>query len=148
VAVSELGLRWRRALPIWAAPAATAACALGACVLLRVRDPREDGAYGICPWLLLTGTWCPGCGSLRALDRLLAGDVRGASGYNVLTLLTLPVLVYAWLAWALPASVTRHWPRVGHAPSRAIRALAVLVVAYWVARNLPWAPFTLLAPGP
>ncbi|MBL8930433.1 MAG: DUF2752 domain-containing protein [Kineosporiaceae bacterium] len=138
----------RRALPRWVAPAATGVAVAAAGALLTVRDPRVPGAYAICPSLALTGTYCPGCGSLRAVNRLLAGDLAGAVGYNVLAVAVVPVLVYAWVAWALPPRLTARWPRVGSAPSRAIYAFAVLVGLYWVARNLPWEPFSWLAPSP
>ncbi len=136
-----------RSLPRWVAPAATGCATLLAAAALTVHDPRQPAAYGVCPWLALTGTYCPGCGSLRALNRLLAGDLSGAVSYNVLAVIVVPVLGYAWLAWSLPPRWTKRWPRVAHAPSRVIYALAVLVGAYWVARNLPWPPFVGLAPS-
>src|SRR5690606_29528852 len=33
-------------------------------------SPEEPGHYPTCPFLALTGAWCPGCGSLRALHAL------------------------------------------------------------------------------
>lgn len=136
-----------RQLPRWAAPVATGCLAVLAGAALSVHDPRVPGSYGICPWFALTGTYCPGCGSLRALNRLIAGDLAGAVGYNVLAVLVAPLLGYAWLAWTLSPRWTARWPRVGHAPSRVIYAGAALISLYWVARNLPWPPFTALAPG-
>jgi hypothetical protein len=49
-----------------AAPAAVAAGALAAAALVHVVDPNDSGNYPTCPFLALTGRFCPGCGSLRA----------------------------------------------------------------------------------
>ena len=48
---------------------------LAASVLLHLRDPHRSGSWGYCPWLMLTGTYCPGCGGLRAVNDLAHGDV-------------------------------------------------------------------------
>ncbi|MBL8930434.1 MAG: DUF2752 domain-containing protein [Kineosporiaceae bacterium] len=135
-----------RDLPAWVAPALTAAGAAAGCLMLSVRDPREPGSYGICPWLAVTGTFCPGCGLLRAVNRLLDGDVVRALAYNALIVAAVPVLVYAWLTWALPNRVTRSWPRLERLPAPVVWAGYGLLAVFWVARNLPWWPFTALVP--
>ena len=49
----------------------------GAAVLLHLRDPHEQGSYGFCPFLALTGHPCPGLRGLRAVNDLTHGDVVG-----------------------------------------------------------------------
>lgn len=102
---------------------------------LALVDPRNPGHYPTCPTLALTGTYCPGCGSLRAINRLVHGDLAGAWDYNILLVLVAPWLVWRWVKWLLAAigrPVTT--PRV---PGWALYALAALVIAYWVLRNVP-----------
>lgn len=132
-------------LPAWVGPAVVGVGAAAGCTLLALVDPSQPGRYPVCPFLALTGHYCPGCGSLRGLHRLLRGDPSAAVGFNVLMVLALPYLVWSYLAWALPALGVAAPPRL-QPPARAINALLVAVVAFWLLRNLPVAPFAALAP--
>ena len=67
---------------LWPALALLAAVGMG---LVYFVDPRPAGNYPPCLFLYFTGCYCPGCGTLRALHRLLHGDLLGALGYNPLT---------------------------------------------------------------
>ncbi len=56
-----------------------------------------DPAYNIfprCPFYMLTGWKCPGCGSQRALYQLLHLNLGEAFRYNAFFLLVIPVLVF------------------------------------------------------
>ena len=57
---------------------------VAALTLLHVRDPHDAGSYGYCPYLLLTGHPCPGCGGLRAANLLTNGDWIGALSSNAM----------------------------------------------------------------
>ena len=118
-----------------AAPTAVAAAAGATLVLLARVDPSQPGHYPTCPFLFLTGMYCPGCGSLRALHDLTALDVAGAWGMNPLLVVMLPVLVAAWVGWTVRTA--RGRPRSLVVPARLINAFLVLVVVFWVARNIP-----------
>jgi len=98
-----------------------------------------------CPVHALTGVDCPGCGMTRGTMSLLSGDVSGAIGHNALMfLLGLPLLALLWFFW-LRGRVGGP-PAPGWARSRtALYAWLALTVAFTVFRNLPWAPFTVLA---
>ena len=76
---------------------------LTAAVVLYVLDPREAGNYPVCPFLGVTGYHCPGCGTLRALHQLLYGNPINALGYNLLTVLSLPFMGYAFAVGAMRA---------------------------------------------
>jgi hypothetical protein len=98
-----------------------------------------------CPFLWATNCYCPGCGAARAFHALARGDLGTAFSYNPLLILALPALVYVYLSFLsstffdrrlpIPASL-RAWTWV----------IPVVIVIYWIARNLPWEPFTYLAP--
>src|SRR4051794_13613765 len=66
-------------------------------VLLYAVPPTPDSFYPRCPFHLLTGLHCPGCGSTRCLHALLHGRLLDALHCNALAILALPLL----LAWAL-----------------------------------------------
>ena len=127
-------------------PAAMILLGTTAVALLRVFDPATSAIFPPCPLHFLTGFYCPGCGSLRAVHALLQGDFRQACAMNALTVMLLPFIGYGLLSEIhkhfrgrpLPGTMLRAtW----------IRALCALIVLFGVLRNLPLHPFDLLAPG-
>jgi hypothetical protein len=107
-------------------------------LLLHLRDPHRGGSYAYCPWLLLTGTYCPGCGGLRAVNDLTDGDIAAAASSNLLFVASLPALVLWWAS-----TVRDRWQgRVRQVAARrhVMLAVAFLVVAlvFAVVRNLPF----------
>ena len=114
-------------------------------IVLYTFDPRNPGTFPICPFLGLTGFHCPGCGTLRALHQLLHGNVIAALGYNPLTVLSLPFIGYSLADGAMRAFRIATLPRV-FIPHQFIWALFVGVIAFWVLRNVPVDPLTVLAP--
>ena len=113
--------------------------------LLYMVDPRKEGIFPTCPFLSLTGCYCPGCGTLRALRMLLHGDVISAIGYNALAILSLPFIAYSYSRGAVKAFGLRA-PRPVFIHPNLIWALLATIVAYWILRNLPFAPLNILAP--
>mgnify|MGYP001047803120 CR=1 FL=1 len=124
------------------APILSAVAALAALAAVGAVDPNEPGHYPTCPFLAVTGWFCPGCGSLRALHALAHGDVREALARNPLMVVTVPALVLWWAVWLV--RVARGRPRRRLAPAWTIWALFAVVVGFAVARNVPGAEF--LAP--
>ncbi len=127
-----------------AAPLLLAGGLLAASLALHVRDPHQSGSWGYCPWLVLTGTACPGCGGLRAVNDLTHGDVAAAFSSNALLVASLPVVAGLWTR-----SVVHRWrdervPLPPAAVAWAGGAALVLLLLFWVVRNLPFASY--LAP--
>lgn len=98
-----------------------------------------------CTWRALTGTYCPGCGTGRAIQALSRGDLLAALRLNQLLLLFVPFALYGAISWVLRrrsiASLPRLLDQAWFGP-----VVLVLIVAYWVVRNVPIYPLTLLAP--
>jgi len=130
----------RRGWPL----AAAGTLALGAAVVLRHANPYAPGSVlPGCPLYALTGLYCPGCGSTRCLYSLLHADLAGAWAMNPLLVVCLPLLLLMLL----------HNAGVRVPGTQALlRTLAnpmlwlVLLPGYALLRNLPWPPFTALAP--
>lgn len=118
--------------------------AAGAAVLF-LFDPSAYAFYPPCPFHALTGLWCPGCGTTRALHELLRGDFAAAFGLNPLMVLMLPYMGYSALSYASLGLRGRLLPEVLTSPVWAWLALG-MIVSYWFLRNLPLYPFSLLAP--
>ena len=120
---------------------------MGAGLLLLWRfDPATSGLFPPCPFRVLTGWYCPGCGSLRAMHQLLQGNIRNAFKLNALAVVALPFLAYGMISRALLVLRWYELPR-WFVPSSCIRALAAGIVVYGVVRNLPVYPFSILAPA-
>lgn len=132
--------------PLWIATLASAALAAGAGFwLLRTYDPNVAGnPFPPCMFRALTGWFCIGCGLTRAMHALAHGDLVRAFAMNPLGVSLIGV-VPLMLAWS------GGWqPRVLAPLMRWVlepKLWLVLLPGYWIARNLPWFPFTLLAPG-
>ena len=104
-------------------------------------DPRTARFAPVCPLYVTTGLHCPGCGTGRALHALVHGDLARAIRLNVLAVAAIPVfLALAARAALRPAEglpVPPLWLRI---------AVYLLLVTFFVARNLPFEPFASLAP--
>jgi hypothetical protein len=122
-----------------------AALALAASVLC-VFDPATSGIFPPCPVRYLTGWYCPGCGSLRAIHQLLHGHLQAAWAMNPLTVVLLPFLSYGLISSALFEIRGRGLPEP-FLRAVWIRALCAAIILFGIVRNLPLHPFDLLAPG-
>lgn len=106
-----------------------------ACIVLLFSPPGS-------PWLpkclfhRWTGLHCPGCGVTRAVYSLLHGDLKSSLHNNLLLipggLLVVLLIVKKDIALRRPVAI----------------AIVAIILAFTVLRNIPCAPFTLLAPIP
>jgi hypothetical protein len=119
-----------------------AGCAVAGGVVFAV-DPETPGRYPTCPFLALTGWYCPGCGTTRAVHALLHGDAGLALQRNPLTVAALVVLAAAFALWS--RRLWRGAPRTWVAPPWVLYGLLVVILAFWVLRNVPG--WTWLSPA-
>ena len=114
-------------------------------VLGTVLYARSGSSAIRCVFHELTGLYCPGCGSTRAIRAALRGRFGEAFGFNPLLL---PLGVPA-LAVVIYEYFRLVFPRLGLRPVVLPRwlesFLLILILAFWVLRNLP--AFSFLAPG-
>jgi len=124
--------------------AAAIAAAVGFWVLRRFDPNQPDSGFPVCMFYAFTGWHCVGCGLTRALHALVHGDVLRAFSMNPLAMAMVAISPLAG-PWKL------GWRPVWLRPLIGVLAepkfWLVLLPGYWIARNLPWFPFTLLAPG-
>jgi hypothetical protein len=129
-----------------------AALVAGAAVLggvglfvLTLVPPTADSFYPKCVSYQFLGIHCPGCGMTRAVHSLLNGHVEQAVAYNPLMALLSPYLLFA----AVRSAWFWLWgtePKRSLFPAKYTWVILVVFIAYWVLRNVPVYPFTLLAP--
>ncbi len=100
-----------------------------------------------CPFHWLTKLYCPGCGTQRALSSLLHGHVKQAVGYNCLAVFSLPFLIYAAIIFTLNVFRKKQIKLQIFYTNWFPKVLLVVVLLFWVLRNIPSYPFNMLAPS-
>jgi hypothetical protein len=109
-------------------------------------DARHSNFFPACPFFTLTGLYCPGCGSQRAVSALLHGEVIDAINYNVMLVISVPLILYS--AFVSVSNLFREKPiiqKIFYSPMF-VRIFLVAVVLFGVLRNIHAYPFKLLAP--
>jgi hypothetical protein len=114
---------------------------IGSILYLYFLQQVESKFILYCPFHLLTGLYCPGCGSLRGLHSILNGNFLAALHYNALMVFSLPFIIYSYKEIS-----GKELKRIFVKPVF-IWLLLVLVLLFWIIRNIPVYPFTVLAPG-
>jgi hypothetical protein len=109
--------------------AAAAALAIAGAAVLYAFPPAETWWYPRCPFLLVTGLKCPGCGTLRALHAALHGRLAEAFRLNALAICVIPLLAFYGAAQLRPALRIR-------VPAAVWTAIAALVLLFGIARNV------------
>jgi hypothetical protein len=103
-------------------------------------EPGKTGFFPPCPFRVITGLTCPGCGSTRAVHQLLHGHWAAAFTLNPLFVIAVPFLVYALLrqtAFAFQGKI----PRPNTLPAAYIYLIFVVILSFWIFRNTPFYPF-------
>ncbi|MFC5723099.1 DUF2752 domain-containing protein [Streptomyces gamaensis] len=106
-------------------------------------DPGTPGHYPACPFLRLTGLYCPACGGLRGAHALVHGELLTALGANALAVAGYAAFALLWGTWLARTVRGRAGVRL---PLRAAHwwALGAAVTLFTVVRNLPYG--SVLAP--
>lgn len=99
-----------------------------------------------CTFHKLTGLNCPGCGMTRAVQATLHGRIGDAFLLNPIGMILLP------LAFLVLGIEIISWIRGKPVPlrlqlgSRGAWGIVWMVTIFWILRNVPCWPFTLLSP--
>ena len=105
-----------------------------AVVIYGTFDPSHYRFFPRCPFLLVTGLKCPGCGSQRALHCLLHMDVAQAFSYNAFLVVAIPLIVVLSLA----EFGRRRYPRCYMLLNGRfmIWSSFTLICGWWLVRNI------------
>ena len=128
-----------------AGPASGALAAGAATGLLYLVNPHAHTVFLPCPFRLITGLYCPFCGGLRMVHDLAHGQVAVALHDDALAVPVLLIVAAAWLNVAVGRWRGRPVVRVRR-PGWLWPAVAVILIAWTVLRNLPFGPFSALHP--
>ena len=116
---------------------------IGVLVLLSLYfffNPSDfHGYYPECLFHKHTGYHCPGCGSQRAIHDLTHLNFIGAISHN-------PLMVFTFLFGGFLFVFKRDTFTKIIYHYRSPYNIFGLILVYWILRNIPFAPFTYLAP--
>lgn len=105
-------------------------------VVYREYDPGEGYLFPKCPFHMLSGYDCPGCGSQRAVHDLLNLDLKGAFNANALLVLSIPyLLIGTGLRQVKEPSEKLLRMRKRLFGPTAIRIVFFTIVVFWILRN-------------
>lgn len=133
MAVAEIVYRRSGVVLVWLIIVAGSVC-------LFVLEPGKSTLLPVCPFRLLTGFTCPGCGSTRGMHQLLHGNFAAAFEFNPLLLLALPFLVFALLRYSYQVLSGQPIKHNSLAP-KYIYTIFGVVLFFWIFRNTPLYPF-------
>lgn len=116
--------------------------AMGTCGAALVVIHRQWGIGLPCPFLSLTGWWCPFCGGTRMVGSLIDGDLAAAVHWNPVALILVIGTVIQGVIWVMrlikPAPRSAGSPHSRRGPSARVAILSVsaLLLAWTIARNV------------
>ncbi len=130
----------------WLAPVAVLVCFAAVAGGVAVTNPTDDVGPSTCLVKMLTGFDCPGCGGTRAFYYLLTANLPEAARHHAVAVFAAPFIVWMYLAWALPRVLPKvRWRLPApHLTPGVLTSFLVVWGLFFIARNLPWEPFTYL----
>lgn len=108
-------------------------------------NPNNNLWFPKCPFYLTTGFYCPGCGSQRAFYDFLHLNFIDIARKNVLFIFGVFILSYHLVIETINKFLHKHWKNyIYHSKFPII--ILIVIILFWIVRNLPFYPFNLLAP--
>lgn len=108
-------------------------------------NPNQVNFLPKCPFYISTGIYCPGCGSQRSAHNLLNINILMALQQNLLFVIALLIIAYH-LAIKLINSIFKKKFKSFLNHSKIHFIFLIIIVVFWIFRNIPVYPFNLLAP--
>ena len=108
-------------------------------------NPSQYNFYPKCPLYSITGMYCPGCGSQRAIHQIINGNIIEGIRFNYLLLLLFLVLLYQSMHFVISKLSKKTFSNILHQPITT-ELILVLVIVFWIFRNIKIYPFNELAP--
>lgn len=109
-------------------------------------NPTEVDFLLKCPLYKTTGVYCPGCGSQRALHHLLHFNFLKAAHNNIILIIGLIAIIYHYGIKLINYYFTKNIKSIFNT-NKTLLIVLLLIILFWILRNVPYYPFTLLAPN-
>lgn len=108
-------------------------------------NPNGQSFIPKCPFHSITGFHCPGCGSQRALHDFLHGRILEGFQHNILIGLGFLVIFYKIYIIVRGYLYPQKTKNLLYNP-KITWLILILVIVFWIMRNIPFYPFNILAP--
>lgn len=118
----------------------------GLAVLFFMLNPSEHEIFPKCIFHSVTGYHCPGCGSQRAIYSLMHLNLKGVINNNFLFLPAILLVGYHYVHPIINNQTQWKLPNIFYFKSTPWIIFGV-VILFWILRNVPFYPFTILAPN-
>lgn len=119
---------------------------IGLAILYFFVNPSDVDFFPKCPLFVTTGIYCPGCGSQRATHQLLQFNLFGVLQQNVLYFMGIFVLGYHGTITSINLYFKKNIYNYIYHPKTPI-IIFIIIIIYWILRNIPYYPFNMLAPN-
>ena len=118
---------------------------IGLALIYFLISPSEVDFLPKCPFYSVTGLYCPGCGSQRATHQLLHFNLTGVLQQNLLYFMGMIIIAYHLTIVAINYLFKKNIYNLIYHPKTPI-VILVVIIAFWITRNIPIYPFNILAP--
>ncbi len=116
--------------------AAIAVLLVAAIFLFYFFDPSRVSFFPRCPFLMVTGCECPGCGSQRAIHDALHLDFQAAFKHNALILFLAPYVLLGVFLQLFNAGGRFQKIENIFFGKRAALVVVSAIILYWIGRNV------------
>ncbi|PWS32463.1 DUF2752 domain-containing protein [Pedobacter paludis] len=118
---------------------------IGLSIIYYKFNPEVYNFFPECPFHKYLHLDCPGCGSQRAVHALLHGHVLSAANYNLLMVLSIPLLLVHFSLKVYSQITKKDFAlKIWYHPSTP-KIIFAIVILFWITRNIPFVPFNYLA---
>ncbi|MEJ6791859.1 MAG: DUF2752 domain-containing protein [Lacinutrix sp.] len=117
----------------------------GIIALYFLYNPSNSNYFSKCIFYSTTGLHCPGCGSQRALHHILQGNILTGLKHNLLLVLLVIILIYKAVLFGLEKYYVKKFKSLLN-NSKVIKVILVIIILYWILRNVDYYPFAVFAP--
>lgn len=100
-------------------------------------NPNESALFPKCPFKVISGLDCPGCGSQRALHYLINFEILQAFKSNPLLVISIPYILLGFIFELIekPTQKILKW-RKRLFGNNAILIILTVIIGFWILRNL------------
>lgn len=105
-------------------------------------NPEKKSFFLMCWFYRLTGYYCPFCGSTRAIYHFLHFNILKSIRSNLLLYI---ITMYLLIKFLINKNSTKKNKFFDIKPLTII-IFMLIIISYWILRNLPYYPFNLFIP--
>ena len=102
--------------------------------LIMLSDPHIESSQSLCPFKLLTGLPCPGCGITKSIIFLYQGDIMKSLTYHIFGPLVILFCVVSVLVLSLELITRREYLNKLFYNSKVAYALGFVLASYHITR--------------